>query len=414
MIGTIRIERLGQRGDGVGRLDGALVHVAGALPGENVQVEIEGERGRLLDVETPSPDRIAPFCPLFGTCGGCAVQHLAEVPYRAWKRGLVVDTLARAGLDLTVGDLVDAHGVGRRRVVLHARRLDGNIRAGFMAARSHDLVPVPACPVLVPELAGAVRAAERVAAMIGLAKPLDIQATATKGGLDLDVRGGGKPHPNLLPRLAKLADELDLARLSIHHDVIVERRAPLVAMGPAQVAVPAGGFLQATAAGEAAIAERVVAACDGAKRVADLFAGCGPFALRLAQKAEVHAVETEASALAALDRAWRNTPGLKRITSETRDLFRRPLLPIELDRFDIVVLDPPRAGAEAQVAQLALSKVATVVMVSCDVHSFARDARTLIEAGFTAGEVTPLDQFRHSGHVELVSTFRRPKERKRR
>lgn len=414
MIDTIAIERLGNRGDGIGRLDGGLVHVAGALPGETVAVDVEGERGRLVSVETASPDRIAPFCPLFGTCGGCAVQHLADAPYRAWKRGLVVDALARAGLDLPVGDLVDVHGAGRRRVVLHARRVDGNIRAGFMAARSHDLVPVQACPVLVPELKGAFRAAERVAAMIGLAKPLDVQATATQGGLDLDVRGGGKPHPNLLPRLAKLADEIDLARLSIHRDVIVERRAPLVAMGPAQVSVPPGGFLQATAAGEAAIAERVVAACEGGKRIADLFAGCGPFALRLARQAEVHAVETEAAALAALDRAWRNTPGLKRITGETRDLFRRPLLPLELDRFDAVVLDPPRAGAEAQVAQLALSKVATVVMVSCDVLTFTRDARTLIQAGFTGGEVTPLDQFRHSGHVELVATFRRARERKRR
>jgi 23S rRNA (uracil1939-C5)-methyltransferase len=413
MIEVIVIERLGARGDGVAIVDGAPVHIAGVLPGEHVLADINGERGRALSIEKPSPLRREPLCTLFGTCGGCAVQHTSETVYRDWKQANAVNTLTRAGLIAPSTEMVDAHGEGRRRVVLHVRRIGNAVRAGFMMARSHELVPVETCPVLVPELQSAASVAEKLATIVGLAKPIDVQVTATLGGLDVDMRGQGPLRDPMRIALGRAADKLDLARLSLHGDLIVERRAPLIQMGAARVLPPPGGFLQATAAGEDAMSARVMAATEGAKRIADLFAGVGPFALRLAQRAEVHAVENDAAALDALDRAWRGTQGLKRVTREARDLFRRPLLPQELASFDAIVLDPPRAGAEMQVKQIAASSISRVVMVSCDATTFARDAKILVDAGFVMGDVALIDQFRHSSHVELVCTFSRANTRKK-
>lgn len=408
----LTIARLGARGDGIAETAQGPVFVAHALPGEVVSVEIAKERGRLLGIETASPARAAPVCALFTRCGGCAVQHMDAATYRAWKQGLVAEALGRAGLAVTVEPLVDAHGAGRRRVTFHARREDGRMPVGFMAARSHDLVEVENCPVLVPELAGAPKiAAELAGALAGSAKPLDIQVTASLAGLDVDIRGHGPAAESLRLRLGALAERLDLARIALHGDLIVERRAPIQPMGRAMVAPAPGGFLQATLAGEEAIAALVRAALGKARRVVDLFAGCGPIALRLAETAQVHAVESEAAALASLDRAARFASGLKPISTETRDLFRRPLLEPELDLHDAVVLDPPRAGAESQIRWLASSRVPLVVYVSCDVATFARDAAALVAGGYALETVTPVDQFRYSAHVELVGVFRRARRR---
>ncbi|HYF53770.1 MAG TPA: class I SAM-dependent RNA methyltransferase [Salinarimonas sp.] len=410
MAERIRIEALGARGDGVGP---GPVFVPYTLPGETALVEREGARARLLAVEDPSPDRIEPFCPYFFQCGGCLTQHLASEPYAAWKQGLVVEALRRARIEAEVAPLVDAHGEGRRRLTFHARHTPEGMRVGFMVLRTHDLVAITHCPIGEPALLPSPGAALALARRLERSrKPLDIQVTATGSGLDIDIRGHGEASPKLRQALVAAADELDLARLSLHGDIVVERRQPTVIMGRAALALPPGGFLQATRAGEETLAGLVVEACGGARRVADLFAGCGPFALRLAERAEVHAVETDRAALQALDRAARGTPGLRRVTVEPRDLFRRPLLPLELDRFDAVVIDPPRAGAEAQARQLASSKVPLVASVSCDPGTFARDAELLLAAGFRLERVVPVDQFRHSAHVELVGVFRRPKARR--
>ncbi len=409
------IERLGRRGEGLARHDGALVAVPLALPGETVLADISGDRGTLRSIEQAAPDRREPECPLFGTCGGCAVQHLAEPSYRAWKTGLVASAMAQAGLEIPVLGFIDAHGEGRRRATFHLRTVESRWRAGFMAARSHDLVPVPHCPILVPGLQSAGATAEAATRSLArAAKPLDVQVTATEGGLELDIRGHGPVSERQRAMLTQVAAELDLARLSVHGDVIVERRPPLVRAGMVALVPPPGGFLQATEAGETALGDAVLQACAGARRVADLFSGSGAFALRLAGSAEVHAADGSASAMAALDRAARKAHGLRRIVAETRDLFRRPLLRGELDGFDAVVLDPPRAGAEAQVRQIAVSRVPKVAMVSCDAATFARDAGILQAAGFTTPGVTIVDQFRYSGHVELVAAFTRPARRDRR
>ncbi|TCR61215.1 23S rRNA m(5)U-1939 methyltransferase [Bosea sp. BK604] len=405
---TLTIARLGQRGDGIAETPQGQVFVPYALPGETVRAVRDGERAQLVEIIAPSESRIAAICPLFTRCGGCAAQHMAPEFYRDWKRQQVVTALARAGIEAPVAELVDAHGAGRRRVTFHARREDAGMIVGFMAARSHDLIAVDTCPVLAPGLERAPAVAQMLANRLASSnKPLDIQVTASEAGLDVDIRGHGPAGDKLRIALTQVAERLDLARLAMHGETIVERRPPLQRMGKAYVAPGPGGFLQATAEGEERLAALVCAAIPKAKRVADLFAGCGPFSFRLAERCQVHAVEGEKAAIQSLLKAAGATQGLKPITAEQRDLFRRPLLEHEVNGFDAVVLDPPRAGAEAQVKRIAASKLAAVVYVSCDAGSFARDAALLIAGGYALEGVTPVDQFRYSAHIELVGVFRR-------
>lgn len=412
MVERLTIGHVGHRGDGVADETGASVFVPCTLAGEIVEVEaVEGhaDRRKLLRVLQPSPERIAPFCPHFSVCGGCAIQHWREDGYRAWKRGIVVDTLQQAGLACEVGPLEDAHGNGRRRIVVHARKSQrGILRVGFAAAGSRDIVPIGRCPILTPELDGALIVAEAISEMLAAAgKPLDIQITATDNGLDVDVRGSGPLDAKATAALAKLAALHRLARLTRHGEIVAQLKAPVVGIGPAQLTLPPGSFLQATQAGEDTLAAHVVALAGKAKRVADLFCGVGPFALRLARIARVDAFDSEAGAIGALRKASQMTKGLKPVDAQVRDLFRRPLLPLELSAYDAIVFDPPRQGAQAQVQQLAKSRVPLIVGVSCNAATFARDAKILIEGGYRIGRVTPVDQFRHTPHVELVADFRR-------
>ena len=409
----LTILALNDRGEGVAG-DGTIV--PGALPGERARVEMAGKRARLCETLEPSRERIAPFCRYFGVCGGCAAQHMSAALYRAWKRENLVGALKRARVEAEVGALIDAHGEGRRRATLHARFApDGRERVGFMRARAHDIVAIDACPLFSPAMNGAIAAARALAGDLrGFGKPLDIQATATLGGLDFDLRGAGALDAPARRKLAKTADRLDLARVSNHGEVVVERRAPQVAFGRALITPPPGGFLQATLAGERALAEGAGAALQGARRVADLFCGAGAFALRLAEGHEVFAADADAAAIAALKRAAAEARGLRAVDAETRDLFQRPLRGQELDAFDGVLFDPPRVGAEAQARALAASRTPIVVAISCNAESFARDARILIAGGYAIGEVTPLDQFRFSPHVEILATFRRPPAPRRR
>ncbi len=404
---TLTIARMGHRGDGIADTPEGPVFVPYTLPGETVWVERMGERARLIKVHAPSAERIAAICRYFGTCGGCAVQHWDSARYREWKRQTVEAALAHAGVQATVGDLVDAHGAGRRRATLHARR--GGRKAlsvGFAGRRSHAVVPIDRCPILDPALERMFAIAARLAEALEVSnKPLDIQFTKTLGGLDVDVRGSGPPDAAAIARLGAIAAEEKLARLTRHGELLAQLAEPAVQIGRARVALPPGAFLQATEAGEAALAERVLAAAEGAKRVADLFCGVGTFALRLAESAPVTAFDASEPAVAALLRAATTTQGLKKIDAQVRDLYRRPLLSFEFDPFDVVVLDPPRQGADAQMRTLSSSKVRRVIYVSCDPATFARDAKLLAAGGYKLSDVTPVDQFRYSDHVELVGTF---------
>ena len=408
----VAIVRLDARGDGVTASGAAVL---GALPGERVRIDARDKRVELVEILSASPERATPSCPWFGTCGGCAAQHMPEALYRAWKRGLVVEALARAEVQAEVGPLVDAHGQGRRRATFHARFPHGEPdEVGFMRARSHAIVPIDACPLFAPPMAGAIAAARALAGDLrGLMKPLDVGVTASLDGLDVDLRGSGPLGLAETRKLARTSEALDLARVSNHGAVVIEPRPPRVAFGETLVGLPPGGFLQATEAGEAQLAAIAEEALGGARRIADLFCGAGAFALRLARSHDVFAVDSDAAAVRALARAAAGTRGLKAVVAEARDLVGRPLRAAELAAFDGALFDPPRAGAEAQAREFAASGLPVVVAISCNATSFARDARILVDGGFRVVSVMPIDQFRYSPHVEIAAVFRRARTKPR-
>jgi len=408
----LTIARLGHRGDGIADTPAGPVYVPYTLPGELVTIEpVAGhpDRRHLDRIDKPSHERISPVCKHFTQCGGCAMQHWSLAEYHLWKRGLVAEALAQAGIVAPVADIIDAHGQGRRRAVLHARRGTRDVlEVGFTAPRAHHIVAIDRCPILAPGLDGAIAAAWAIAEILKPAdKPLDIQVTATDSGMDVDVRGSGPLNSSRTTALAGVADKHKLARITRHGELVAQAAQPLLKIGRAQVPLPPGAFLQATAEGEATLARLVATDIGKAKRVADLFCGIGTFALRLAEQARVTAADSEASAVKALERAAANTSGLKPVEAQTRDLFRRPFMAAELKSFDAVVFDPPRQGAEAQARELVKSSVPVVVAVSCDAATFARDARILIDGGYKLAGVTPVDQFRYSFHVEIVARFER-------
>ena len=409
MVERLLIDHVGHLGDGVALIEGRSLFVPYTLGGETVEVAAAaGDRRQLVRIDQASPERIEPLCPHFGICGGCTIQHWETERYLVWKHDLVTTTLAHAKIDCEVASLIDAHGRGRRRITLHGRKGTHDVlKVGFAAAQSHDVIPIDRCPILDPDLGGALEAAWALTEpLIGIGKPLDIQITATDGGLDVDIRGSGPLPASAIAALSQIAARHNVARLTRHGELVLMRQAPGVTMGKARVILPPGSFLQATVAGEEALAALVSQHCGRAKHIADLFCGVGPFALRLAEKSRVSAYDSNADAIVALQKAAAATPGLKPVRAETRDLFRRPLVAEELRDFDAVVFDPPRQGAQAQAEKLAASKVPVVIAVSCNAATFARDARILIDGGYKIEGVTPIDQFRHTPHVELVARFK--------
>jgi len=404
----IVIAELGHRGDGIAQTEDGPVYVADALPGEKVRAEIVGGRARKPVIETPSADRIAPVCRHYTSCGGCSVQHLAEKPYLAWKRGLVEKALKDRGIETAVADTVPATAGGRRRAVLTATRAGRHTLLGYHEKASHRLVDISECPVLDPAIVAALPGLKSLAAGL-LPKKGELRLTvlATTAGLDVAIDKADKTYDRKIPALSQKVVELDLARLSVNGEVILEVRPPLIDMGGVGIVAAPGGFTQATVAAENALSKLVLEGAVKARNAADLFSGVGTFALRLARTANVHAVEGDAAALAAFDKALRKPQGLKNVTFERRDLSRRPLVRDELEPFDTVVFDPPRAGTQAQAEQLAISKVRTIVAVSCNPATLARDLRILIDGGYVLQSVTPVDQFHYSPHIEVVAVLTR-------
>jgi len=349
----------------------------------------------------------ASLCRHFGLCGGCAHQDMPDDAYRALKRSLVVEALARHGLyDADVADLAAVAPRTRRRAAFKVANNGGAIRLGFHAAASHDIIDMQECRVLAPALFALLeRLRAMMAELLADGEMADVAVTLTEGGPDVAMRGRFKSLSAAV--LAQWAARLRLARLSIDGKEIVTPARPSVTFGKVAVIVSPDAFLQPTLEGEAILQENVAAGVKGAKLICDLFSGCGTFALVLAEAARVHAVDAESAQLAALAEGARGTQGLKPVTTEARDLFRRPLAAAELDRFDAIVLDPPRAGAIAQIKEIARSRVRRVAYVSCNPASFARDARLLVAGGYRMGTVMPVDQFLWSSHIELVAAFQR-------
>lgn len=411
---SLTINRLGAQGDGVAETPAGPVFAPLTLPGEVIEAEVRDGRAEDIRRLSDSPERIAPVSPHYGDCGGCSLQHWAPAPYLAWKREQVRLALAREGLETEIADTVATAPGTRRRLALHARRgPNGRTLLGFKARRSWRLVEVTACPVADPRLVRAFPALAEVATPF-LEHPKSaptLHVTWTLTGLDVDVTGverrsGGLSRDGQM-RAIEAAGLADLARLSLAGETLMMARPPQVAFGPATITLPAGAFLQASPEAEAAMVRRAVAAVNGARRIADLFCGAGTFTLPLATVAPVLAADASAEGIAALKAGAAAASGLKPVTAEARDLFRRPLSPQDLKGVEAVVFDPPRAGALEQTRQIAASGASVVVGVSCNPATFARDARVLVDAGFRLETVTPIDQFLWSAHIELVAVFRR-------
>jgi 23S rRNA (uracil1939-C5)-methyltransferase len=398
--------RLAHGGDGV-TADGLFVPYT--VPGDVVRIAHEGARGRVLEILASGPTRATPPCRHFGQCGGCALQHVARDAYLAWKREQVVTTLAQRGFDnAPVSEIVSVPAPTRRRASFKARGGAGGVQLGFYAPNSRRLVDIQECHILVPALQNLIvplRAALRP--VLNPNESAELLATATEAGIDLSLKLKRARSPDFLTALSGLGQALKLARLAWNGEIVALRSHPVLRVGKFEVALPVEPFLQPSAEGEHILQHFVVEAVAGAKRVADLFAGCGTFALMLAPEHRVHAADSSSAMIEALGAAARAGGAGANVSTETRDLFRQPLLEHELERFDAVVLDPPRPGAKAQAEALASSAVPRVVYVSCNVASFARDARTLCNGGYRLSRVTPIDQFVWSPHVELAAVFER-------
>lgn len=404
----VEITRLGAQGDGAADTADGPRFVPFALPGERWRLAPEATPECLV----PRPDRAPARCPHFHRCGGCVAQHMPDGLYRDWKRRMVADAFTHRGLDPDVREPERLPARSRRRAVLTARRRGGSIDIGFNRMSTNDVEPMTDCAVLASAIIAALPAFATTATLVmpfaGKEQTLRLTVLASDTGLAVDIAGAGRtPDAGLRARLAAAAEQAPFAEISLEGEVVVSRSPPRLSMGGVAVTVPPTAFVQAVGAAEDRLSALVVDGVGKARRVADLFCGLGPIALALARRAKVLAIDGDSTAVAALAQATRHATGLKPIETRTRDLFREPLARKELEGFDAVVLDPPRAGAQAQAAMLARCNVPTVVMVSCNPATMARDCRILVDAGFALGPVTPVDQFLYAPHVEAVAVLTR-------
>lgn len=417
----LTVESIGSRGDGIADLGGRPVFVAQTLAGDRVRVRIAGERagglrGALLELIEPGPGRQPAPCPHFGPCGGCALQHMDDRAYAAWKRGQVLQAVTRRGLSAeVVEEMIRVPAGSRRRAVLSARKENGgSLHLGFLGRGTHRVEDLASCLILTPGLLALIppiRAA--LTPLLQADERWGVVLSETETGVDLCLQTRRALALADREALAALAAASDLARVSWQQEggepePVVLRRAPVLTFGTVAVTPPPGGFLQPSREGEQALADLVLSHLPAAAgRVADLFCGCGTFTFRLAGSARVAAVEGDGAALAAVEAAARRAGLTDRVSAERRDLARRPLSADELSTFECVVFDPPRAGAMAQAEQLARSPVPRVVAVSCNPATFARDARILVDGGYRLTSLVPVDQFPWSPHVELVASLER-------
>ena len=399
MSETALITRIAARGDGVTD-DGR--HVAGAVPGDHVRPD-----GILI----PGPNRSEPVCRHFGKCGGCQLQHVAEAALADYVRDRVAGALVAQ--QVAAGDILPAQlspPQSRRRAALTALRTGKQVAIGFNAAQSNQIVDMRMCPLLHPDLFALVAPMRDLLAMIAPPRrPVKVKMQLLDQGVELILEGVRAEGLDAAMALQDFAGTHRLARFAVDQgeglEILWQPDPPTMSFGGVAVEVPPFAFLQPTAAGEAALVAAVGKAVHDAGTIADLFAGVGTFALSVQAGRKVYAAEGARDAIAALAGAANRARAL--VATEHRDLFRRPLVPAELDRFGAIILDPPRAGAEEQVKQLAVSTTPVIAYVSCNPASFARDAKMLVEGGYTLDWVQPVGQFRWSTHVELAARFSR-------
>jgi 23S rRNA (uracil1939-C5)-methyltransferase len=417
---SLTIDRLSRQGEGVAQADGLPVFVPFALPGEQVNARITQTSPRYAQaqvVETlhASPERQTPPCVHFTRCGGCQLQHLPGVMYRALKEDMLRSAIMRAGYDESaLRPLVDVGPASRRRVELAVRVRKGEVSLGFHEARSHGVIPLAMCPVMEPALFALVSRLQE--ALNGLKKPSVITSlalTLADNGIDAETTLAAPLKEADRARLAQLSAEPALLRLTMllpdgERMTLFEKTAPVIALGSASVELPPGAFLQASRAGQAALTDAVLRHLSVARRIVDLYAGCGTYSLPLATQGHaVHAFEGHPDMVTALHNAARREGWENRVSAHVRDLFRQPLSSRELQSFDGAVINPPRNGALPQTEALAQGRITRIVMVSCNPATFARDAAALHAAGYLLEEAIPVDQFHWSTHLELVAAFRR-------
>ena len=412
------IVRLGAQGDGVADLPTGPVFVARALPGERVAADVRGERGRLVEIVRASLERVDPPCPHFGTCGGCVAQHMGAALYRDWKRDMVRTAFAHRGLEPHVEEMIVVPPGTRRRATFGAVKREGHSTFGFHEEGTHTLVDLAVCPVVVPAITQALPGLRKIAdAALAQGGEMRMAVTAAMGGLDVALESDGE-NTGRLPmdtkaraRIARLAAETGVLRVTANGELVVQSVAPRFMIGGVEVMLPiaSGGaiFIQATAEAEVAIGAMLAAATKKARRIADLFCGLGTFTFGLARHARVFAADGDKTTIEALTTATKAAQGIKPIETRLRDLFNEPLSRQELDGFDAVVFDPPRAGAKAQAEMLAKSKVPVVCAVSCNPATLARDCRILVDGGYSIVRVVPVDQFVWSPHIEAVAVLQR-------
>ncbi|WP_039018473.1 class I SAM-dependent RNA methyltransferase [Halocynthiibacter namhaensis] len=399
------VERLGHQGDGI--VEGPLF-VAGVLPGEVITGTVEKDRIVNPSIVTPSSDRVKPPCSHARSCGGCGLQHASDDFVANFKKSVVANAFKARGIDTDIDDVVTSPVSSRRRAVFSGRRTKKGALVGFHMKGSDTVIAIPKCTVLRPALLEIIPFLEMLTVAGATRKgAMRFAVTETMSGIDIHAEGGKPADGALLSELAQMSVHPGVARLTWDDEPVAAQHTPVLEFAGYSVTPPAGAFLQATKEGEDCLVSSALETVSGAKKVLDLFSGCGTFSLPAAKNAEVHAVEGDKDMVTSLTAAWRMAHGLKTLTAEARDLFRRPLLPDELNRFDAIIIDPPRAGAEAQVIEIAKSKVKTIAMVSCNPVSFARDAEVLLKAGFEMRDVKVVDQFRWSSHVEITAGFHR-------
>ena len=409
MTEAVTVHELGHGGDGIAEAGGARIFVPFTLAGETVEIERTGNRAAALNILAPSPVRVAPICRHFGTCGGCALQHMERGAYLDWKREIVRASFALHGIDAPVEAVVAAaEPGGRRRAVFSAVRTNTGVLLGFHRRHASEIVALHECPVLAREIATRLKLlGDMVAIVLKPRRQARVTVLAADNGLDIAITGAGKANPHAVERLAALAADPAIARLSVDDTEVIHNRRPEIAADGVAILPPPGGFVQASAAAEAALATAVGDHVGEAAPVADLFAGVGTFSLRLARRAAVTAVESDPALIEALTASVHGATGLKRVTAVRRDLFANPLAEAELDQFGAVVFDPPAVGARRQAEAIARSQVPKVAAVSCNPATLARDARILIDGGYRMVRVVPVDQFLFSAEIEAVATFER-------
>lgn len=405
---TLEISRLGAGGDGVGEVSGHPVYIAGALPGDQVLAEIDEDRGRLIEVVTPSPDRGAAVCKHFGVCGGCAVQQLSPARYDAWKREKIQVAFGARGLDIDLLPTIKVGCGARRRVTFAAVRTANGLVLGFHESRSHQVVDVEECPVTAQAIVAALPTLRQLAESFTERQgQLKIVVTQCQNGLDVGFNDAASGlAPDLWARLAGLARDAGFLRVTVNGNLLLSQADPIVEFGKAKISLPLNTFLQAAKTAEQAMVDIMMRALPKRpKHIVDLFCGLGAFTFPLAERCRVSAFDGDRTAIESLQKGAQATPGIKPITAKYRDLFTAPLSRVELKDVDVAVFDPPRAGAKEQARNLAKSKIGTVVAVSCNPATLARDLRELVDGGYALKSVVPIDQFVFSPHVEVVAVL---------